>query len=108
MPHPAKLVQRIDPVTAPFGYLRFLGHHRQMDTLVKRAREERGKERDWDEVIVDRSRETRDWVRAAGNLLDRLSHFYVYFNNHFAGFAPGSVELFVRTWEREQGAGSMG
>jgi uncharacterized protein YecE (DUF72 family) len=28
---------------------------------------------------------------------------YVYFNNHYAGYAPGSVELFARLW-REQDA----
>ena len=25
---------------------------------------------------------------------------YVYFNNHYAGYAPGSVELFSHLWNR--------
>lgn len=26
---------------------------------------------------------------------------YVYFNNHFAGFGPGSAEVFLRVWAEE-------
>jgi len=26
---------------------------------------------------------------------------YAFFNNHYAGFAPGSVELFRSVWDEE-------
>ena len=32
-------------------------------------------------------------------LTERAGRLLVYFNNHFAGFAPGSVELFTRIWK---------
>ena len=99
LPAPARLFAGADPVTGPFGYLRFLGHHRQMDKLVRAAREERGKTTDWDELLVDRTAELRGWITFARGLLDRWSDTYAYFNNHYAGYAPGSIELFTRLWK---------
>jgi len=33
-------------------------------------------------------------------ILKRGIRILGYFNNHYAGFAPGSIELFYREWER--------
>ncbi len=69
-------------VTSDFVYLRFIGDH---DTVPA---EEHG------EVRVDRSAETARW---AGRLLERegtLEASFVFFNNHYAGFAPESVNEF--------------
>ncbi len=98
LPRPADLARRIDPVTAPFSYLRFLGDHRRMDRMVREARERGERDRDWGALLVDRTAETRDWVAFARPLVDRQINLYTYFNNHFAGFAPGSVEVFARAW----------
>lgn len=35
-------------------------------------------------------------------LASRQVPLYIYFNNHYAGYAPGSVELFSRLWNAEQ------
>ncbi len=96
MPAPAKLFAQVDPVTGSFGYVRFLGNHRQMDSLVKEARKQGTRDRDWGELVVDRTRETAECAEVGRQLLERQGHVYMYFNNHFAGFAPGSVELFAR------------
>ncbi len=98
LPGPGELLRGIDPVTGPFGYVRFIGHRYWMDKLVREAKEDRGKERDWDELLVDRSKETREWAQVAGDLLQKQKEVFVYFNNHFAGFAPGSVNVFVNIW----------
>jgi uncharacterized protein YecE (DUF72 family) len=105
MPGAAQLFRGPDPVTAPFSYIRFLGNHRQMDKLVQAAREEGTREKEWGELLVDRERETREWVEIGWRLIERQESVYAYFNNHFAGFAPGSVERFVRLWEHV-GSGS--
>ena len=102
MPSPTELLQRVNPVTADFGYVRFLGHHRQMDRLVKQAQEEQNKKRQWDELLVDRTRETDEWVTAIRFLLDQHEEMFVYFNNHFAGFAPGSIDLFLQRWRMKK------
>ncbi len=104
MPRAEAWFERCDPVTADFVYTRFLGDHHSMDNLVARRREQGHKNRDWDELVVDRSREMREWVPVLRRLASRVGDVYAYFNNHYAGFAPGSVELFLKTWE-EMAAG---
>jgi uncharacterized protein YecE (DUF72 family) len=99
MPPPQQLFWYGDPVTASFSYIRFLGHHTQMDELVQKARAERGKKHDWDEILVDRTREMIHWVPVVMELAGRQDDVFAYFNNHFAGFAPGSADLFVRVLE---------
>ena len=109
MPSLAALLERCDPVTADFAYVRFLGHHREMDRQVSEARAEGARSRDWDRLIVDRTAETRAWVEPIRELLRRGRRTYVYFNNHFAGFAPGSIEVFLKVWrELEPGAPDRG
>jgi uncharacterized protein YecE (DUF72 family) len=103
MPRPAEWFELCDPVTADFGYVRFLGDHREMDNLVARKREEGMKSSDWNELLVDRSGEMREWYPILQKLTERTSDVYAYFNNHYAGFAPGSIELFLRVWEEMAG-----
>jgi uncharacterized protein YecE (DUF72 family) len=98
MPGAAQLFRGPDPVTAPFSYIRFLGNHRQMDRLVREAREAGTRAKDWNELIVDREHETTDWIEIGRQLIRRQANVFAYFNNHYAGYAPGSVELFVRLW----------
>jgi uncharacterized protein YecE (DUF72 family) len=101
MPPPQKLRSLIDPATCDFGYVRFLGHHQRMDALVQKKQREEGKNGAWNELLVDRTAETRQWIELIRELLDRRIDVFAYFNNHFAGFAPGSIELFLQLWRRE-------
>ncbi|MBD3334515.1 MAG: DUF72 domain-containing protein [Candidatus Eisenbacteria bacterium] len=105
MPSPRGWFARCDPVTAPFTYLRFLGHRRRMDGLIEKLQKD-GKRRKFDEIVVDRGDETRRWVETLRGIQDRLSDIYVYFNNHYAGYAPGSVELFLKIWRELDGGKS--
>lgn len=89
MPPIDRLLKRCNPVTADFAYIRFLGDHRKMDALVD------GREKPWGSLAVDRTRETLRWVPVVRELLRRPMDVYAYFNNHFAGYAPGSVRLFL-------------
>jgi len=72
-----------------------------MEALVKKVQKERGKKRQWNELLVDRQNETRQWVKLIRDLLDRRMDVFAFFNNHFAGFAPGSAELFLKIWQQE-------
>ena len=86
-----------EAVTSRFAYLRFLGNHREMDALVEKKAASGG--RRWDAVVRDRTREMRAWVPAVSALAQRVETVYAFFNNHYAGFAPGSIELFRSVWE---------
>jgi uncharacterized protein YecE (DUF72 family) len=93
-----KLAQRRDVFTAPFVYIRFLGNHKEMDAAVKQAREEGGRGRDWEGLIVDRTAQMKLWLPVVKDVVARQIPVYIYFNNHYAGYAPGSVELFSRLY----------
>jgi uncharacterized protein YecE (DUF72 family) len=68
--------------TADFVYLRFIGDH---DTIPP---ERLG------EVRVDRRAETERWAARLRAADDLVRPSYVFFNNHYAGFAPDSANDF--------------
>jgi len=93
-----KLAARKEVFTAPFVYIRFLGNHKEMDGAVKKAREEGKRKSDWESLIQDRSEQMQQWIRPIKDLVGKGIPVYVYFNNHYAGYAPGSVELFSQLY----------
>jgi uncharacterized protein YecE (DUF72 family) len=83
MPRIGEVMERLDPVTADFVYVRWLGDRRGIEKRTE----------SWDELIVDRSREMQEWAPVVRTLLDRNMTIYGFFNNHYAGHAPGSIAL---------------
>jgi uncharacterized protein YecE (DUF72 family) len=69
-------------VTADFLYVRFIGDHTTVPSTVH------------GEVRVDRSEATRRWAERVRERMDDVERIFVFFNNHFAGFAPESVNRF--------------
>lgn len=69
-------------LTSDFVYLRFIGDH----TTVP--------ETSHGELRLDRGPETRLWSSRVLAVRDQVSNVFAFFNNHFAGFAPASVNLF--------------
>ena len=90
-----QLFAKQDVVTADFAYLRWLGDRKGIEERTKR----------WDQVIIDRTREMETWISIIRKLLKRGIRILGFFNNHYAGFAPGSIKLFYEVWER-MGAGA--
>jgi uncharacterized protein YecE (DUF72 family) len=68
--------------TADFVYLRFIGDH---DTIPAETH---------GEVRVDRSPVTALWAARLKDVHDTAQMAFVFFNNHYAGFAPASVNEF--------------
>jgi uncharacterized protein YecE (DUF72 family) len=99
MPTAAEILDRLDPITADFAYVRFLGNHAAMDHRVAEAREGGRRVSDWGELLLDRADDLRAWIPPLREILHRVPEVFVYFNNHYAGFAPGSLELFLRLWD---------
>lgn len=85
-----QLVKKLDPVTADFTYVRWLGDRKGIEEKTQH----------WNQVIVNREREMETWVLAIDKLLGRRIRVYGYFNNHYAGFAPASITMFLEAWER--------
>ncbi len=55
----------------------------------------------WNEVIVDRSHELSGWAEILGKVHKRKIQIYAYANNHYAGYAPATVEMFRELWRRQ-------
>lgn len=107
MPRAEEYFQLIDPLTADIGYIRLLGHHRQMDRAVAAARSAGERERPWESLLIDRTSETARWIEVIRQMLDSRTEVFAYFNNHYAGFAPGSIDLFLDQWGRESPRGNF-
>ena len=84
-----ELFGRRDPVTAPFTYVRWLGDRYGIEEKTTR----------WDRTLIDRTGELTLWIPHLRRLLERGVRIYGYFNNHYAGHAPASVELFRKLWD---------
>ncbi len=86
-----RLMKRPELLTADFTYLRWLGDRRAIEARTTR----------WDALIIDRRRETVAWVEAVRAMLDRGRSVFGYFNNHYAGYAIGSIRLFRELWDAD-------
>jgi uncharacterized protein YecE (DUF72 family) len=85
-----QLLAKQDVLTTDFTYIRWLGDRKGIEEKTKR----------WDKTILDREREMEVWIPEIRRILERKIRVYAYFNNHYAGYAPGSIDLFRRIWKR--------
>ncbi|HWO33860.1 MAG TPA: DUF72 domain-containing protein [Candidatus Acidoferrum sp.] len=92
MPRASEIFEKFDPITADFTYIRLLGDRKGIEQQTKT----------WNKVIVDRSRELMSWVNVCQRTVRRGIPTYVYVNNHYAGFAPGTIEQFQKLWKASQ------
>jgi len=95
------LAHRPEVFTAPFVYVRFLGNRKNIEAKVKKAKMEGQRSRDWESLIIDCTEQMKLWIPPLQDLVMRNVPTYVYFNNHYAGYAPGSVELFGKLFTGE-------
>ena len=84
MPGPNEIFAKVDPITADFTYIRWLGDRKGIEQVTKV----------WNRIVVDRTAEMTSWVDVCTKTLKRGVTIYAYFNNHYAGFGPASVEMF--------------
>jgi hypothetical protein len=61
MPWPTEVFEKLDPVTADFAYIRWLGDRKGIEKRTKR----------WDRTIVDRSAELGEWVEVRNKIAGR-------------------------------------
>jgi uncharacterized protein YecE (DUF72 family) len=79
-----------DLVTAGAVYVRFLGERKRIEAITKA----------WDKTVIDRGPEIESAARLIAELIDLDLPVWTYFNNHYAGHAPASAELFRAAMER--------
>jgi uncharacterized protein YecE (DUF72 family) len=81
MPTPLALSQKLDVVTGPRAYLRLLGDRSAVDQLTPTL----------DRTVIDRGDQIRADAEAIRGLRDRVE-VLAYVNNHFAGYAPATIQ----------------
>jgi uncharacterized protein YecE (DUF72 family) len=91
LPRPAELLERLDPITADFTYIRWLGDRKGIEERTKT----------WDKSIIDRQRDLEEWVEACRKFNQRYISIFGFANNHYAGHAPATVRLFWQLWKKK-------
>ena len=86
MPSAERVFSMIDPITADFVYVRLLGDRNAIEA----------KTTVWNQVNEDRTTSVTSWVDVCQMVQRRGIPQYMYFNNHYEGFAVASVERFRR------------
>ncbi len=84
MPPIQQLFGRQQLETADFVYIRWLGDRKGIEEITA----------SWDRVVVDRRADLQQWVKPVQSFLEKGLHVYGFFNNHYAGHAPASLEMF--------------
>ena len=90
LPRPKQLFERFDPITTDFTYVRWIGDRKGIEQETKTR----------DRVIVDRSGDLAEWVEVLKTVHKRKIQILAFANNHYAGYGPGTVELFQDQWRR--------
>lgn len=86
MPSIDVLARALDLLTGDFFYARFIGDGKEIKT------------RRWDNRTEDKSRELTVWTEEIKKIAEKAPRTYAFFSNYYAGFAPGSAELFQQLW----------
>jgi uncharacterized protein YecE (DUF72 family) len=92
MPRPAALWKQWGPklLTGGVAYVRFLGQRKRIDAMTET----------WDKIVIDRAPEMAETIGIFREFLDQRIPTWAYFNNHYAGHAPASIELLKELWNR--------
>jgi uncharacterized protein YecE (DUF72 family) len=84
MPPIDQLFEKHNLETADFVYIRWLGDRKGIEEITTK----------WDRLVLDREADLLRWVRPVLSFLRKGMHVYGFFNNHYAGHAPASLEMF--------------
>jgi uncharacterized protein YecE (DUF72 family) len=88
MPGPEELTKKLDPITADWTYIRWLGDRKGIEKLTMT----------WDKAVVDRSSELSSWVDFCDLIRKRGVVIYAYANNHYSGHGPATIVQFAKLW----------
>jgi len=90
MPSIETLAKALDIVTGGFCYARFVGDRKRIAAKTQK----------WGKLVEDKTAEMTVWAQELKKIVAKGVRTYAFFNNHYAGFAPGSVRLFEDLFER--------
>jgi uncharacterized protein YecE (DUF72 family) len=91
MPRPWEMKEKFDLITADFAYVRWLGDRKGIEKQTTT----------WDKVVFERTGDLRNWVDVLKDMVNnkKIRKLFAYANNHYQGFAPATVKLFLDLWD---------
>lgn len=92
MPGYDELESKFDPITADWTYIRWLGDRKGIEQLTTT----------WEKEVIDRSESMRNWVEVCYRIQKRGVTIFAYANNHYSGFAPGTLKMFLNFWNEKK------
>jgi uncharacterized protein YecE (DUF72 family) len=94
MPRPWEIKEKFDLVTADFVYVRWLGNRKEIEEQTTT----------WDRMVVDRTNDLRNWVDILKEMManKKIRKLFAFANNHYQGFAPATVKLFMDLWDEKK------
>jgi uncharacterized protein YecE (DUF72 family) len=94
MPRPWEMKEKFDLVTTDFVYVRWLGDRKGIEKTTKV----------WDKTVVDRKNDLMNWVDIFKSMVSntKVLKLFAFANNHYAGFAPATVKLFMEMWNEDK------
>lgn len=86
--------EKFDLITADFAYVRWLGDRKGIEEMTTT----------WDKVVVERTDDLRNWVDILREIVNnkKIRKLFAYANNHYQGFAPATVKLFMDLWGQKK------
>jgi uncharacterized protein YecE (DUF72 family) len=84
MPRIDEIFEKFDLITTDFTYIRWLGDRKAIERVTKV----------WNRIVWDRTAEMTTWVDVCKKIQRRGVTIFGYFNNHWQGYGPASVQLF--------------
>jgi uncharacterized protein YecE (DUF72 family) len=82
LPHPAEVAERLDVVTADFAYLRLIGDRAAVEAKTKV----------FDRTVLDQGPRLARHATLIRGLLAKDVEVHAFANNHYAGYAPETIE----------------
>lgn len=107
MPGPKELWEKwgMDLKTGDSIYIRMLGERERIEKiLADRKADEEQRNADvtpeWARIVIDRTEQTKDWMPMVRKFLAHSVECDIYYNNHYAGHGPASIELFFQLFSQ--------
>lgn len=93
VPRPWEFKEKVDPVTADFVYVRWLGDRKGIEKITQV----------WDKTVVDRSSDLKNWIDIFKSMVanKKIVRLFAFANNHYAGNGPATIKLFWDLWQKK-------
>ena len=96
MPKAGDWIERLGMPQGQRGYFRFLGDRKETEALTNT----------WEQQVLDPRDRLQPWVEVMKSFRNAGGDVFGFFNNHYAGHAPATLEDFRSLWTEDHSSSS--